>query len=216
MRCRPSWSLSTLGSKHACDKNRRSSVTYASISVFPPHPIPSSRTTKYVVCCCCLHIKSRSDLYSAPSNIRIGPTDANAFRGHRLTTQKEYTYAAYKTRNIFWGKRHNRVHPGHFATQQGTPFYPAGMNAADLSTLVFTLPRRKIAWVHPTKATFFQNCTLILDKYPVVSENETLPPAISPAEITLRSRQRAPKYTSSGAKHTVRNRHQGPASSSSA
>ena len=102
MRCRPSWSLSTLGSKHACDKNRRSSVTYASIiSVFPPHPIPSSRTTKYVVCCCCLHIKeSRSDLYSVPSNIRIGPTHANALRGHRLTTQKGYTYAVYKTRNI--------------------------------------------------------------------------------------------------------------------
>ena len=91
MRCRSSWSLSTLGSKHACDKNRRSSVTYASISsVFPPHPIPSSRTTKCVVCCC-PHIKSRSDLYSVPSNIRIGPTDANAFHGHTLTTQKGYT-----------------------------------------------------------------------------------------------------------------------------
>ena len=89
MRCRPSRSLSTLGSKHACDKNRRSPVTCASISVFPPHLIPSSRTTKYyVVCCCCLHIKSRCDLYSAPSNIRTGPTDANAFRGHRLTNQK--------------------------------------------------------------------------------------------------------------------------------
>ena len=115
---------------------------------------------------------------------------------------------------ILLGKRHNRVHPGHFATQQGTPIYPAGMSAADWSTLVFTLPRRKMAWVHPTMATFFQNCTLILDKYPAVSENETLPPAISPAEITLRSRQRAPKYTSSRAKHTVRHRHQGPASSS--
>ena len=91
--------------------------------------------------------------------------------------------------SLIMGKRHNRVHPGHFATQQGTPFYPAGMSAADWSTLVFTLPRRKIAWVHPTKATFFQNCTLILDKYPVVSENDTLPPAISPAEITLRSRR---------------------------
>ena len=44
------------------------------------------------VCCCCLHIKSRSDLYSVLSNIRTGPTDANAFRGHRLTTQKGYTY----------------------------------------------------------------------------------------------------------------------------
>ena len=104
MTCRPSWSLSTLGSKHACGKNRRSSVTYASISVFPPDPIPSSRTTKYVVCCCCLLFKSRSDLYSVPSNIRIGPTDANAFRGHRPTTQKGYTYAAYKTRNIFLKK----------------------------------------------------------------------------------------------------------------
>ena len=35
MRCRPSWSLFTLGSKHAYDKNRRSSVTYSSISVRP-------------------------------------------------------------------------------------------------------------------------------------------------------------------------------------
>ena len=44
-------------------------------------------------CCCCLHIKSRSDLYSPSvlSNIPTGPTDANAFRGHRLTTQKGYT-----------------------------------------------------------------------------------------------------------------------------
>ena len=36
----------------------------------------------------CLHIKSCSDLYSVLSNIRAGPTDANAFRDHRLTTQK--------------------------------------------------------------------------------------------------------------------------------
>ena len=64
------------------------------------------------------------------------------------------------------------------------------MGAADWSTLVFTLLRRKIAWVHPTKATFFQNCTLILDMYPVVSENKTLPPAISPAEMTFRYRTR--------------------------
>ena len=51
-------------------------------------------------------------------------------------------------------------------TQQGTPFYPAGMSASDWSMLVFTLPRRKIAWVHPTKATFFQcafNTTLQQD-----------------------------------------------------
>ena len=43
-------------------------------------------------CCCCLHIKSRSGLYSVLSSIRTGPTDADAFRGHRLTTQKGYTY----------------------------------------------------------------------------------------------------------------------------
>ena len=43
-------------------------------------------------CCCCLHIKSRSGLYSVLSNIRTGPTDADAFRGHRLTTQKGYTH----------------------------------------------------------------------------------------------------------------------------
>ena len=35
-------------------------------------------------------------------NIRIGPTDANAFRSHRLTTQKGCTYAAYKTRIFFF------------------------------------------------------------------------------------------------------------------
>ena len=49
---------------------------------------------KHVVnrCCCCLNIKSLSGLYSVLSNIRTGPTDANAFRRHRLTTQKGYTY----------------------------------------------------------------------------------------------------------------------------
>ena len=38
--------------------------------------------------CCCLHFKNRSDLYSVPSNIRTGPTDANTFRRHRLITPK--------------------------------------------------------------------------------------------------------------------------------
>ena len=36
--------------------------------------------------------KSRSGLYSVLSNIRTGPSDADAFRGHRLTTQKGYTH----------------------------------------------------------------------------------------------------------------------------
>ena len=140
--------------------------------------------------------------------------DGSRTLGYTATVRKYHQQSYGEIILLIMGKRHNRVHPGHFATQQGTPFYPAEMSAADWSTLVFTLPRRKMAWVHPTMATFFQNCTLILDKYPVVSENETLPPAISPAEITFRSRQRAPKYTSSRVKHTVRNRHQGPASSS--
>ena len=52
----------------------------------------SFRTITIGCCCCCLHIKSRSGLYSVLSNIRTGPTDADAFRGHRLTTQKGYTY----------------------------------------------------------------------------------------------------------------------------
>ena len=49
-------------------------------------------------CCCCPHTKSRSDLYSVLSNIRTGPTDANAFRGHRLTTQKGYTLCEKKSK----------------------------------------------------------------------------------------------------------------------
>ena len=52
-----------------------------------------NRTGWCPVCCCCgccLHIKNRSDLYSVPSNIRTGPTDANAFRGHRLSTPNGY------------------------------------------------------------------------------------------------------------------------------
>ena len=53
------------GSKHACDKNRRSSVTYASISsVFPPHPTPFSRTTKYIVVL--RKIRAHLDLLSIP------------------------------------------------------------------------------------------------------------------------------------------------------
>ena len=58
-----------------------------SISFFPV-----LRIRPLCCCCCCLHIKSRSGLYSVLSSIRTGPTDADAFRGHRLTTQKGYTY----------------------------------------------------------------------------------------------------------------------------
>ena len=61
------------------------------------HPTPSSphalRNTLFVVVV--------STLKSVPISTQylLISTDANAFRGHRLTTQKWYAYAAYKTRN---------------------------------------------------------------------------------------------------------------------
>ena len=92
---------------------------------------------------------------------------------------------------IIW--RHNKV-----------PIYiQREMSRADWSTYVFTLPSRKMCWVHSAGATFPQNCTLILDMYPVVSENETLPPAVSPTRITFRSHQRVPKHRSSRAHYTT-------------
>ena len=40
-----------------------------------------------------LHIKNRSGLRSVPSNVRTGPTDADVFRGHKLTCPKGgYTF----------------------------------------------------------------------------------------------------------------------------
>ena len=57
-------------------------------------------SSSVVPCCCCcyLHIKNRSDLCSVSSNIRTGPTDANAFRDHRLTTQKGYILRKIKNK----------------------------------------------------------------------------------------------------------------------
>ena len=74
--------------------------------------------------------------------------------------------------SFYLGETTQQGAPRSFCDTTGYSFYPAGMSAADWSTLVFTLPRRKMASVHPTMATFFQNCTLILDKYPVVSQND--------------------------------------------
>ena len=60
-----------------------------------------SRVYPFSCCCCCLHIKRRSDLYSVLSNIRTGPTDANAFfRGHRLTTQRKGTHCEKNQKEI--------------------------------------------------------------------------------------------------------------------
>ena len=76
---------------------QRSGITrfckkYQVQNLIPHDCIPSCAVYSGTVCCCCLHIKSRSGLYSVLSNIRTGPTDADAFSGHRLTTQKGYTY----------------------------------------------------------------------------------------------------------------------------
>ena len=70
------------------DHGTRYSPKLSTYSWYPPDFF----LTYVLLCCCCLHIKSRSGLYSVLSNIRTGPTDADAFRGHRLTTQKGYTY----------------------------------------------------------------------------------------------------------------------------
>ena len=84
-------------------------------------------------CCCCLHIKSRSDLYSKLSNIRTGPTDANAFRGHRLTTQKGYTY-----RKEIKGPRKVNTHA--IIGKENTP--PQKNKAPDSQTSQATRQRR--------------------------------------------------------------------------
>ena len=72
-------------------------ITFCYMSLTKAEPPPSNLAVYSTIqcsccccCCCCLHIKSRSDLYSVLSNIRTGSTDADAFRGHRLTTQKGY------------------------------------------------------------------------------------------------------------------------------
>ena len=58
---------------------------------------------------CCQQENVVSDLYSVLSNIRTGPADANAFRGHRLTTQKGYTckvvFSGLATNTLNVGRR---------------------------------------------------------------------------------------------------------------
>ena len=93
-------------------------------------------------CCCCFHIKSRSYLYSVLSNIRTGPTDANAFRGHRLTTQKGYTY-----RKEIKGPRKVNTH----ATIGIENNPPQKNKAPDSQTSQATRQRRWIEPIAPTR-----------------------------------------------------------------
>ena len=51
--------------------------------------------------CCCLHIKSRSDLYSVLSYIRTGPTDANAFLPWSQANYPERVHIVKKIKNTF-------------------------------------------------------------------------------------------------------------------
>ena len=51
-------------------------------------------------CCCCLHIKSRSGLYSVLSNIRTGPTDADAFRDS--STLKKRPQTSVTAADLVW------------------------------------------------------------------------------------------------------------------
>ena len=101
--CRPSWSL-YFGFR-TCVRRESSAIRHISFHQrLPTPPIPSSRTTKYVVVVPTLKAVPISIQYLVPSNIRVGPSDANTFRGHRLTTQKGYTYAAYKMKFCFENK----------------------------------------------------------------------------------------------------------------
>ena len=79
------------------------SLTLPSASSHPtPSPPHTLRNTLFVVVVSTLKAVPISIQYLF--NVPSGPTDANAFRDHRLTTQKGYTYAAYETRNIFLKK----------------------------------------------------------------------------------------------------------------
>ena len=99
-------------------------------------------TIVYSCCCCCLHIESRSDLYSVLSNTDTGPTDANAFRGHRLTTQKGYTYR----KEI---KRPRKVNTHAIIGKENNP--PPENKAPDSQTPQATLQRRQIEPIAPTR-----------------------------------------------------------------
>ena len=80
MKCKPSRSLSTLGSKDdAFDKNRRSSVTsYSSIRVFPLHPIFPPHALRST-----LHIKPGIHMFGPSSLDDCDPDDF--FQGNFLT-----------------------------------------------------------------------------------------------------------------------------------
>ena len=98
----------------------------------------------YCCCCCCLHIKSRSGLYSVLSNIRTGPTDADAFRGHRLTTQKGYTY-----QKEIKGPRKVNTHA--IIGKENTP--PQKNKAPDSQTSQATCQTKEIDRAHRSHST---------------------------------------------------------------
>lgn len=69
----------------------------ASVDVIPTFSCAARTVPHRCYCCCCPGGKNRSDLCSAPCIIRTCPTDADAFRGRSLTTQKENKDCLRKT-----------------------------------------------------------------------------------------------------------------------
>ena len=92
-------------------------------------------------------LKNRSDLYSVPSNIRTGPTDANAFRGHRLTTQKGYIREKKKKKK---GPRKVNTHHAIIGKEKKTP---QKNKAPDSQTSLATCQTKEIDRAHRSHST---------------------------------------------------------------
>ena len=79
------------------------SLTLPSASSHPtPSPPHALRNTLFVVVVYTLKAVPISIQYLLTSSVLVQLTRMNAFHSHRLTTQKGYTYAAYKTRNEYF------------------------------------------------------------------------------------------------------------------
>ena len=102
---KPTVILYTYISRHAGTQKKKTS-TNKSIVTHTTTKTSQKHCGAYVVV---FKLKNRSDLYSVPSNIRTDPTDANAFRGHRLTTQKG-TYFNMKNQKEIEGPRKKSTH----------------------------------------------------------------------------------------------------------
>lgn len=70
------------------------------------------------------HVSNRSCRCAVPSNIRAGPSDADVFRGHSLTSQRERIYRRIVfilTRPPNHGPTLAQAYPGDEGKQTGCP-----------------------------------------------------------------------------------------------